>query len=47
MLANQEGDNRSLVAIAAAFEREANERLKSLCQSFEQTAHCRNVNQAA
>jgi hypothetical protein len=47
MLADQEGDHRSLVAIAAAFERQVGELFTQLTQSVEQTAHCRNGKGAA
>jgi hypothetical protein len=42
LLADQHGDKRSLVAICAQFEREADEQLTALHKSIKQKAHCRN-----
>jgi len=43
LLADQQGDNRSLVAIAAQFERESADLIESLAVSLRCKAHCRNA----
>ena len=43
LLADQNGDKRSLVAIVSIFEREAGPVCNALKRSLETKAHCRNA----